>query len=81
MSKAVKPTAEQPKQPIYYKLEIQGIVYLVDPDTTIAYTYDPANPTAIGKVQWTNSDSLPTIELFPDWQKILTNKRNGLTES
>lgn len=65
----------------FYKLEIQGIVYLVDPDTTVAYTYDPADPTAIGKVHWTSSDALPTIELFPDWQQILSDKRKATADS
>ena len=62
---------------LFYKLEIQGIVYLVDPDTTVAYTNDPADPTAIGKIHWTSSDALPTIELFPDWQQILSDKRKA----
>jgi hypothetical protein len=59
----------------FYKLEIQGIVYLVDPATTIAYTYDLSDPTPVGRVHWNSPAALPRIELFPDWQSRLTAKK------
>ena len=55
----------------YYKLEIQGIVYLVDPSTTLAYTYDLTNPTQIGQVIWNDSRLNPTIQLRADWSSVL----------
>ena len=58
----------------FYKLDIQGIVYLVDPATAKAYTYDLAEPTEIGKVVWTDMKSNPTIELLPTWKEILAAK-------
>lgn len=59
----------------FYKLDIQGIVYLVDPATTTAYTYDLDDPVAIGKVTWLNSAEAPRITLYDDWQEILTAKK------
>jgi hypothetical protein len=59
---------------IYYKLDIQGIVYLVDPVTSIAYTYDLIEPTEIGKVVWTDIKTEPRIELRADWQAVLDAK-------
>jgi hypothetical protein len=59
---------------VFYKLEIQGIVYLVDPKTTLAYLYDNADPTLIGKVIWTDNKASPQIELLPDWQEIQARK-------
>ena len=61
----------------FYKLDIQGIVYLVDPATAKAYTYDPADPTEIGRVVWTDMKATPTIELLPTWKEILTAKIDG----
>ena len=61
----------------FYKLDIQGIVYLVDPATAKAYTYDPTDPTEIGKVIWTDMKATPTIELLPTWKEILTAKIDG----
>lgn len=58
----------------FYKLDIQGIVYLVDPNTAKAYTYDLKAPTEIGKVIWKDAKAPPTIELLPDWKAILTSK-------
>jgi hypothetical protein len=58
----------------FYKLDIQGIVYLVDPATAKAYTYDLADPTEIGKVVWVDMKSNPTIELLPTWKEILAAK-------
>jgi hypothetical protein len=61
----------------FYKLDIQGIVYLVDPNTAKAYTYDLISPTEIGTVVWTDSKALPTITLLPTWKEILTAKIDG----
>jgi len=60
----------------FYKLDIQGIVYLVDPATSNAYTYDLSSPTLVGKILWTNPKVVPTIELLPNWKEILTAKRD-----
>lgn len=61
--------------PHLYKLEIQGIVYLVDPATTAAYTYDLTNPTMIGHVIWPDASMPPQIALVDGWSAILENKR------
>jgi len=61
--------------PQMYKLEVNGIVYLVDPNTTLAYTYDLTEPTHIGHIIWPDSSRSPTIELMADWQSILSMKR------
>jgi hypothetical protein len=58
----------------FYKLDIQGIVYLVDPATSTAYTYDLSNPTEIGKVIWTDSKAEPRIALRADWQEVMAAK-------
>ena len=58
----------------FYKLDIQGIVYLVDPATSTAYTYDLAEPTEIGKVIWTDIKAEPRIELRNDWQAVMSAK-------
>jgi hypothetical protein len=58
----------------FYKLDVQGIVYLVDPATGTAYTYDLSDPIEIGKVTWTNPKEEPTIALRPDWNAVLTRK-------
>jgi hypothetical protein len=63
-----------------YKLEIQGIVYLVDPTTTEAYTYDLTNPTKIGHVIWTDATKPPKIQLLDDWQTIMETKLANLTQ-
>jgi hypothetical protein len=57
-----------------YKLEIQGIVFLVDPNTTEAYTYDLTNPIKIGHVIWTNATDTPRIQLDDNWSAILQAK-------
>jgi hypothetical protein len=59
----------------FYKLEIQGIVYLVDPVTTIAHTYDLTNPTPIGRLLWSSPAELPRISLFDDWEARLAAKK------
>jgi len=58
----------------FYKLDIQGIVYLIDPATTKAYTYDLTNPTEIGTLVWSDPKASPLIELKPEWVSILTLK-------
>ena len=58
----------------FYKLNIRGIVYLVDPATSKAYTYDLSDPTEIGHVLWTDSKQDPQIELLPTWADILKAK-------
>jgi hypothetical protein len=66
-------------QRTYYKLEIGGIVYLVDPATSLAYTYDITAPTQIGTVTWTNPKAVPQLQLRDDWQTVLDTKLAGLT--
>jgi len=58
-----------------YKMDIQGIVYLVDPATTIAYTYDLESPTPIGTLKWSSPSLAPRIQLFDDWSARLTAKK------
>ena len=60
---------------IYYKLDVQGIVYLIDPATSKAYTYDLSDPTEIGKISWFDA---PVIELLPEWKSILAKKSEAL---
>jgi hypothetical protein len=65
----------------YYKLNIQGIVYLVDPTTSLAYTYDLSSPTEIGKVTWTDAKSEPLLTLKEGWAAIQQAKLDGLSSS
>jgi hypothetical protein len=58
----------------FYKLDIGGIVYLVDPATAVAYTYDLEDPTEIGRVIWTDPKAPPRLERAADWNTILTAK-------
>lgn len=60
------------KSKTFYKLEINGIVYLAEPSTAIAYTYDMKDPVAIGKISWLTQH--PQIELFDGWKDILQAK-------
>jgi hypothetical protein len=62
----------------FYKLDIQGIVYLVDPVTQLAYTYDLSHPTEIGKVVWTNASDAPRLELRENWRDVLAAKMTGV---
>ena len=62
----------------FYKIDIMGIVYLIDPLTSKAYTYDLVDPTEIGTLLWTNPKEAPTIDLHPDWVSILTAKSDQL---
>ena len=61
--------------PTYYKLDVQGIVYLVNPTNSIAYTYDLSKPVEIGKVVWKDPGSPPRMEFRPDWRDIMTAKK------
>ena len=58
----------------FYKLDIQGIVYLVDPVSSKAYTYDLSSPTEIGKIIWKSPKESPQIELLENWTSILQSK-------
>jgi hypothetical protein len=58
----------------FYKLDIQGIVYLVDPVTGRAYTYDMDDPVEIGLVTWTDPKKDPTIALNPNWLAVMSSK-------
>jgi hypothetical protein len=58
----------------FYKMDIQGIVYLVDPVTAIAHTYDLTDPTPVGTIQWTDVTAAPRITLYPDWTARLDAK-------
>jgi hypothetical protein len=58
----------------FYKMDIQGIVYLVDPATAIAHTYDLEDPTPIGVVTWTDMTCPPRIALYDDWAARLDAK-------
>ena len=66
---------------IFYKLDIQGIVYLVDPATGKAHTYDLTHPTEIGQVIWSDAKAQPRIRLHDDWRAQMAAKvaRAGLT--
>jgi len=61
-------------QQVFYKLDIQGIVYLVDPLTTAAYTYDLTNPVRIGQVVWTDPSAPPQLIFSSNWEEILRDK-------
>ena len=58
----------------FYKLDVQGIVYLVDPATGAAYTYDLTDPIQIGQILWTDPKADPRIQLHADWKEILAAK-------
>lgn len=62
----------------FYKMDVQGIVYLVDPATAIAHTYDLADPTPVGTVQWTDVNAPPRITLYPDWAARLDAKMTAV---
>jgi hypothetical protein len=42
-----------------YKLNVQGIVFLVDPITSIAYRYDTTEP--VGHIVWTDIAAEPRL--------------------
>jgi hypothetical protein len=58
----------------FYKLNIEGIVYLVDPQSSKAYLYDLSDLTEIGRVIWTDPKQDPKMELLPNWSEILAAK-------
>ena len=58
----------------YYKIDIQGIVYLVDPTSLKAYTYDLSNPTEIGNIIWPDPKSAPKIIFVKHWESVLRAK-------
>jgi hypothetical protein len=58
----------------FYKLDLGGIVYLVDPATAVAYTYDLEAPTPIGRVVWTHPTATPHLERNADWAATLQAK-------
>jgi len=58
----------------FYKLNIQGIVYLVEPASSKAYTYDLTDPTEIGTVSWSDAKQEPTLLLHSSWAAILAAK-------
>jgi hypothetical protein len=66
------------KPTTFYKLDIQGIVYLVDPATATAYTYDLANPERIGQVIWTDLGTPPRIAFRADREGVLQAKLAAL---
>lgn len=59
----------------FYKMDIQGIVYLVDPATSIAHTYDLADPTPIGVLHWKSPTEQPRIALYDDWPARMAAKK------
>ncbi len=61
----------------YYKLDVQGIVYLIDPQTADAYTYDLSHPVKIGKISWLSTKADPTLQLQEDWQTVLHEKKQA----
>jgi hypothetical protein len=64
---------------ILYKVVVKGIVYLVDPATSVAYTYDTAFPTELGKIVWTSPNDEPTIDFLDDYMVVLQHKLDQLT--
>lgn len=59
---------------IFYKVNVRGIVYLVDPATSKAYTYDLSDPTEIGKLLWNDPKADPAIEFLDNYMDILAHK-------
>lgn len=64
---------------LFYKLDIGGIVYLVDTATATAYTYDLTNPVEIGQVIWTDTKAAPQLQLREDWATVLGAKLAATT--
>lgn len=63
-------TSERP----LYKLDVGGIVYLVDPATQTAYTYDPTNPLEVGRIEWPTLHEAPRI-VFHDGYRAKLEQR------
>jgi|GEM_PF-6177531 len=59
----------------FYKLCCEGIVYLIDPKTAAAYTYDLNAPLKIGQLIWENQTTQPSVKLDADWQQKLAIRR------
>lgn len=70
-------SAPAPALRTYYKLAVDGIVYLIDPATAVAYTYDLTNPLEIGRIIWTDPAAPPRIALHDDWAAKLTAAREA----
>ena len=62
----------------FYKVDIRGIVYLINPQTSEAYTYDTVAPTKVGKVEWKNSKETPTLILQENWKETLQQKMTAM---
>ena len=56
-----------------YKFEINGIVYLIDPKTATAYTYDIETPIPIGNIIRTPSGQID-IQYREDWHTVQQDK-------
>lgn len=68
----------------FYKMDIQGIVYLVDPATSVAHLYDlesDTRPIPIGTLVWTSINSAPNIQLYPDWTDRIAAKIERIASS
>jgi hypothetical protein len=63
----------------FYKLDVQGIVYLIDPASSIAYTYDLESPTKVGTIQWDNPTVKPILHLYSNWETVLAAKMSAHT--
>ena len=63
----------------FYKLDVQGIVYLIDPASSIAYTYDLESPTKVGSIQWENPTVKPILHLYSNWETVLAAKMSAHT--
>lgn len=66
---------------LFYKLDIGGIVYLVDTASATAYTYDLTDPVEIGKVIWTDPKAAPQLQLREDWSTVLGAKLAAITQT
>ena len=64
---------------IFYKVNVRGIVYLINPATSKVYTYDLSDPTEIGKMIWTHPKADPTIEFLDNYMDVLTQKLESAT--
>lgn len=56
----------------FCKMEIGGIVYLVEPATLYVYTYDKESPTRIGDLAYEGGKA--RVELLDDWRDIMASK-------
>lgn len=58
----------------FYKLDIQGIVYLVNPVNGYVYTYEFPIPTHIGSLVWNDPKAEPRVRFREDWQAVMAAK-------